>query len=101
MATQPTPMKRDPPPGVSPRDVRMHGFTRRAEVATVFDWIDAHAKRLGVESVALDVAWDRVLANPVVAAIDVPAFDRVAMDGYALRGDETSGRFCRMRRCAT
>ena len=91
MATQPTPMKRDPPPGVSPRDVRMHGFTRRAEVATVLDWIDAHAKRLGVESVALDVAWDRVLANPVVAAIDVPAFDRVAMDGYALRGDETSG----------
>ena len=26
------------------RDVRMHGFTHRAEVRAVLDWIDAHAK---------------------------------------------------------
>ena len=84
-------MKRDNPPGVSPRDVRMHGFTHRAEVPTVLDWIDAHTKSLGDEHIALDAAWDRVLSKPVTASIDVPAFDRVAMDGYALRGDETSG----------
>ena len=73
------------------RDVRMHGFTRRAEVDTVLDWIDAQARPLQDESIGLDGAFDRVLARPVIATIDVPAFDRVAMDGYALRGDETSG----------
>ena len=73
------------------RDVRMHGFTRRAEVRAVLDWIDAHANRLEAETVAVADAFDRVLASPVIATIDVPTFDRVAMDGYALHGDETSG----------
>jgi molybdopterin molybdotransferase len=32
-----------------------------------------------------------VLADDAISALDVPAFDRAAMDGYALRGDETVG----------
>jgi molybdopterin molybdotransferase len=32
-----------------------------------------------------------VLAERVIASIDVPAFDRCAMDGFALHGAETSG----------
>jgi len=75
----------------TPKDVRMHGFAQRAEVGTVLKWIDAHALRLAPTRVSLDVAADGVLAEPVVASIDVPAFDRAAMDGYALHGDETSG----------
>ena len=69
----------------------MHGFSRRAEVGAVLQWIDAHAAPLGSAVVALDDAAGRVLAGPVGAPIDVPAFDRSAMDGYALRGAETSG----------
>src|SRR5215831_1633179 len=72
-------------------DVRMHGFSQRAEVGTVLQWIDAHAHRLGSTRVPLDRAASRVLAEQVIAPIDVPAFDRSAMDGYALHGDETSG----------
>ena len=72
-------------------DVRMHGFSRRAEVGTVLQWIDDHAQRLGPVLVPLDCASGRVLAERVIAAIDVPAFDRAAMDGYALHADETSG----------
>src|SRR6516165_1703084 len=72
-------------------DVRMHGFSQRAEVGTVLQWIDAHAHRLGSTRVPLDRASARVLAEQVIATIDVPAFDRAAMDGYALHGDETSG----------
>lgn len=73
------------------RDVRMRGFRERAEVDAVWRWIEQHAKRLGPETVALERAAGRVLASDVVAALDVPAFDRAAMDGYALRGDETTG----------
>ena len=59
----------------------MHGFTARAEVRTALAWIDAHAYRLANERVAVDAAADRVLAQQVIAPLDVPAFDRAAMDG--------------------
>ena len=72
-------------------DVRMHGFSQRAEVGAVVQWIDEHAHRLGLTRIPLDRAAGRVLAERVIATIDVPAFDRAAMDGYALHADETSG----------
>ena len=72
-------------------DVRMHGFRRRAEVPTVLEWIDRHALRLDVETVPVEEAAGRILAADVIAQLCVPGFDRAAMDGYALRGAETSG----------
>jgi molybdopterin molybdotransferase len=72
-------------------DVRMHGFGQRAEVGTVLAWIDRHAAPLGAETVPLDDAVGRVLAADAIAPLDVPAFDRAAMDGYALRGAATAG----------
>jgi molybdopterin molybdotransferase len=81
-------MQRDRP-GVT--DVRMHGFAQRSEVHTALEWIDAHAARLDDETVPLDEASGRVLAAALIAPLDVPGFDRAAMDGYALPGAETSG----------
>jgi molybdopterin molybdotransferase len=72
-------------------DVRMHGFRQRSEVSVVLTWIDRHALRLGDETVPLEEAADRILAADVIATLDVPAFDRAAMDGYALRGAATVG----------
>ena len=46
---------------------------------------------LGAEEVALDDALGRVLAADVVAAVDVPSFDRSNYDGYALRAADTYG----------
>ncbi|MEP7301564.1 MAG: gephyrin-like molybdotransferase Glp [Caldimonas sp.] len=43
-----------------------------------------------VERLALRSALGRVLARDVVSAIDVPAQDNSAMDGYALRGADLS-----------
>ena len=45
----------------------------------------------GVEHVDLRNARDRVLAERVDAAIDVPGFDRAAMDGYAVQASDTVG----------
>jgi molybdopterin molybdotransferase len=72
-------------------DVRMRGFAARTRVAEALDWIDRHVHALAAETVALAHAHGRVLAADVVAPLDVPAFDRAAMDGYALRGAETTG----------
>lgn len=69
----------------------MRGFSQRAEVAAALAWIDAQAPELQAETVTLDAATGRVLAADVIAPIAVPEFDRAAMDGYALRGGETTG----------
>jgi molybdopterin molybdotransferase len=72
-------------------DVRMQGFRRRSEVPAVLTWIDDKACALAGERVCVEDASGRVLASDVVATIDVPGFDRSAMDGYGVRGDDTSG----------
>jgi molybdopterin molybdotransferase len=84
----------DPPmPAGSPSiaDVRMHGFSRRSEVPAVLEWIGRHASRLPDELVRLEEGAGRILAADLVSPVDVPGFDRAAMDGYALRGSETAG----------
>ena len=44
-----------------------------------------------VERVPLERASGRVLAEPVTSTADVPPFARAAMDGYAVRGQDTTG----------
>ena len=44
-----------------------------------------------VETVALPEASGRVIAEPAAAAMDVPPFDRAAMDGYAVIAEDTFG----------
>ncbi len=46
---------------------------------------------LGVETVCLAAALGRVLAADLASEVDVPAFDRSNMDGYALRAEDTYG----------
>ncbi|MBX6323565.1 MAG: molybdopterin molybdenumtransferase MoeA, partial [Rhodospirillaceae bacterium] len=43
---------------------------------------------VGTERVPLAAALDRILAEPVVAAIDVPGRDNAAVDGYAVYYDD-------------
>ncbi len=43
------------------------------------------------ETVALDDALDRVLAEPLASPIDQPAWDNSSMDGYAVRAAEAGG----------
>ena len=46
---------------------------------------------LGPEEVSLDDALGRVLAEDVVAGVNVPSFDRSNYDGYAVRAADTYG----------
>lgn len=41
------------------------------------------------ERVGIDEAGGRVLAEEVVANVDIPPFDRAAMDGYAVKAEDT------------
>ena len=51
-----------------------------------------HAEPLPAETVALEAAAGRVLAEPARAEIDLPPFPSSAMDGYAVRSADTPGR---------
>ena len=75
----------------SPQDPRLRGFRSRAAVEIVHALIDERILRLGSETVPIAQSCGRVLAEPIVASWSVPPFDRAAMDGYALRGEETFG----------
>ena len=46
---------------------------------------------VGVEAVPLAAALGRVLAQDLVAPVDVPGFDRANVDGFAVRAEDTAG----------
>lgn len=72
-------------------DVRMRGFRSRTTVDDALSWIDANVASLSSEIVSLSDAHGRVLAAAITSPINVPAFDRSAMDGFALKSAETVG----------
>jgi molybdopterin biosynthesis enzyme len=47
---------------------------------------------LAAESVRLEEAAGRVLADPALAVVDLPPFPSSAMDGFAVRSADTPGR---------
>jgi molybdopterin molybdotransferase len=70
---------------------RLQRPPERARLADVVAWIDGWAAPLAAAEVALGEAAGHVLACDVEAPLDLPPFDRVACDGFALRADETVG----------
>lgn len=73
------------------RDVRMRGFAQRADVSEVDRFLSESVKSLGTEEVSLLDCASRVLAVDVRAEVSIPPFERAAMDGYAVRGEDTFG----------
>jgi molybdopterin molybdotransferase len=73
------------------RDVRMQGFAERADVEEVEAFLRDRVRALAAEPVALAECVGRVLAADIEAEVDVPGFARSAMDGYAVKGEETFG----------
>jgi putative molybdopterin biosynthesis protein len=49
------------------------------------------AKPLGAEEVSLLESSNRVLAENIIAGMDIPPFDRSTVDGYAVKAEETFG----------
>ncbi|MBK5190268.1 MAG: molybdopterin molybdotransferase MoeA [Methanosarcinales archaeon] len=53
--------------------------------------LSSYAKGTEIEEIRFEAALNRVLAEDVVSLIDSPPFDRAAMDGYAIRGEDSFG----------
>jgi len=50
-----------------------------------FEIVMSSARRLGTERVGIDRALNRILAEDVISDIDMPPFNKSAMDGFACR----------------
>jgi molybdopterin molybdotransferase len=72
-------------------DVRMRGFEEKTDLNAALDILRSSLAPLEAESVSLEEALGRTLARDMVSTAEVPAFDKSAMDGYALRAAETFG----------
>ncbi|WP_295799422.1 gephyrin-like molybdotransferase Glp [uncultured Microbulbifer sp.] len=62
----------------------------RSVEAAKQELIDSISPITGCETIPLGRASGRVLAEPVIAALDLPPCDNSAMDGYALCGESAS-----------
>jgi molybdenum cofactor synthesis domain-containing protein len=71
--------------------VRGVGFKRRTNVNKALEDLISKVGRIGVEDVSVYDCYSRVLAEDIVAKIDIPPFDRAAMDGFAVRAEDTFG----------
>ncbi|WP_248895920.1 molybdopterin biosynthesis protein [Haloplanus halobius] len=65
-----------------------HDLKSPAEARDAIDSLDLSPAD---ETVPLDEARGRVLAERIDAGLDVPGFDRASMDGYAVRAEDTFG----------
>ncbi len=73
-------------------DIRMKGFKEKRNVSEFLKIIDENVLTINeFEIVDLHHASGRVLAITIKSEINVPGFNRSAMDGYALKGEETFG----------
>lgn len=73
--------------------VKMKGFTKltRIDDALKKFFSQVNVETLSTENVPSMEALGRILAEDIIAKIDVPSFDRAAVDGYALRAEDTYG----------
>jgi len=69
----------------------MKGFSERADVEEVLHFLAERTAALAPEPVPVDACAGRVLAEDLRSEVDVPGFARAAMDGYAVRGEDTFG----------
>lgn len=68
-----------------------HGFRENVPLDEARDILQGLTSPVGAETVGIDEAVDRVAAADVEAERPTPHYDRAAMDGYAVRAEDTHG----------
>jgi molybdopterin molybdotransferase len=73
--------------------VKLKGFQKLTHINEALEtWLNVlQVKRCSEVTVPLNEALNRVLAEDIVAKEDLPRFNKSAVDGYALRAEDTSG----------
>ena len=72
-------------------DVRMRGFKHSSSVEDVINWLDQQTLPLPEQTIAIEQATGRILAQDIVSEINIPGFARSMMDGYAIIAADAYG----------
>ena len=72
-------------------DVRMRGFIHRTPVVDVIKWIDDQVQPAASELIDLGTVAGRVLSEAITSPVQVPAFARGMMDGFAIQAADVGG----------
>jgi molybdopterin molybdotransferase len=72
-------------------DPRGRGFKRLTSIQNVLHSLKPLLNNILIdhEKISLTDAYGRFLAEDIVSSVDVPGFDRAAMDGYAVKAEDT------------
>lgn len=74
------------------KDVRMRGFAQRTPFRSVLKLIDQQPSDQGnTADLPLEECTNRVLAVQITSASSIPPFRRSAMDGFAIRAEDSYG----------
>ncbi len=86
-------MSREPALSHNDHDVTGKGFKHLTPTNEALEaLIDQVPKRdIAVENVPVLSALARILSHDVISPSDMPSFDRAAMDGFAVRAEDTYG----------
>jgi molybdenum cofactor synthesis domain-containing protein len=70
--------------------IRGKGFKKMEKASEALSKLKAYVSfKPEIEEVSLEEAYGRILAEDVISKIDVPNFDKSAMDGYAVIAEDT------------
>jgi molybdopterin molybdotransferase len=73
------------------KSLRKIGFSKLTFLEDALKILDSHIKPTSLEELETSKALNRILANNIISDLDIPPFDRSAMDGYAVKAEDTFG----------
>lgn len=71
--------------------LRKIGFSKLTTLEESLKKLFSHLKETGIEEHEVSDSLNRILAEDITSTMDIPPFDRSAMDGYALKAEDTFG----------
>ncbi len=71
--------------------LRKIGFSKLTSVSEALEILFSHIKINPIEEVEINSSLNRVLAVDIMSGMDIPPFDRSAMDGYAIQAEDSFG----------
>jgi len=71
--------------------LRKIGFSKLTSLEDALKKLFSHIKVTEIEELGVIDSLNRILAEVITSTMDIPPFDRSAMDGYALKAEDTFG----------
>jgi len=73
------------------KSLKKIGFSKLTLLDDALKKIQAHITPASLDEVETSKTLNRILATDIISELDIPPFDRSAMDGYAVKAEDTFG----------